>query len=159
MEKKSKILIVILCLFTGSLLHAQTIQIRNFDDLMQSLNSGEKVRIVMHYSKCNLFIDQKEQPSSPDAVSGMEISTFEYFAPGATGNNLAFLVFSDSKVISNPKGKGYVYNYGKVRINSDNKVIITARYLNPKNFKVIMDEYFEGEINDGKNKGGVYVYK
>ncbi len=154
-----RILIVFILFTTGFVSSAQSKQILNFDELMQSLNSGEKVRVVMHYAQCKLFIDNKEQSSAPDAVSGMEINTYEYFAPGAARNKLAFVVFSDSKLISNPKGKGYVYNYGKVRINSDNSVKITARYLNPKNFKVLMDEYFESEINDGKNNGGVYLYK
>jgi hypothetical protein len=126
---------------------------------MKFLNSGENVRVVIHYSKCKLFTDQKEQPSSPDAVSAMNISTFEYFAPGAANNKMAFVVFSDSRLIKNPIGKGYVYNYGKVRINSDNSVKIIAQYLNPKNYKVLMDELFEGEVNNGKDNGGVYLYK
>lgn len=138
---------------------AQIRQIHNFNDLMESLDSGDRVRIVIHYAQCRLFINNEEQPSSPDAVSGMDIGTFEYFAPGVVHNKMAFVVFSQSSLIQNPKGKGYVINYGKVRINSDGSVIINARYLYPKNYKVLMDEFFEGLINDSGNEGGVYLYK
>jgi hypothetical protein len=157
--KMYKIVLLIFFFFAASLVHAQPQRINNFDELIQELNSGGKVRVVMHYAQCRLFIENIEQKSSPDAVSGMDISTFEYFAPGAANNKLAFVVFSDSKLIKNPIGKGYVYNYGKVRINSDNTVKITAQYLNPKNYKVIMDETFDCEINNSKNNGGVYLFK
>ena len=55
-------------------------------------------------------------------------------------------------------GKGYVYNYVKVRINADNTVKITAQYIHPKSFKNTMDESFTGIINDGKNEGGIFLY-
>ena len=155
----SSVLTLVLLIISGPVGYAQAKQINNFDDLMKSLNSGEDVRVVIHYAQCKLFINNEEQLSSPDAVSGMDISTFEYFAPGVAHNEMAFVVFSESKLIRNPKGKGYVLNYGKVRINSDGSVIINARYLNPKNYKVLMDEFFEGQINDGSNDGGVYLYK
>jgi hypothetical protein len=159
MRKNVIILFLALCLSACSVAQAQTEQILNFNELMHLLNSGEKVRVVIHYAQCKLFTDQKEQPSSPDAVSAMSISTFEYFAAGVANNQMAFVVFSDSRLIKNPIGKGYVYNYGKVRINSDNTVKIIAQYLNPKNYKVLMDEVFEAKVNNGKDNGGVYLYK
>jgi len=157
--KKYGFIIFIFCFLIAPQVKGQTTQINNFDELMHVLNSGGKVRVVMHYAQCRLFIKNIEQKSSPDAVSGMDIGTFEYFAPGVANNKLAFVVFSESKLIKNPIGKGYVYNYGKVRINSDNTVKITAQYLNAKNYKVIMDETFDCEINNSKNNGGVYLFR
>jgi hypothetical protein len=157
--RKYKILIFLACLSICSLIQAQPVQISDFNELMKTLNSGEKVRMIVHYKQCKLVIAGKEEKSSPEAVSGLDISTFEYFAPGAANNKMAFVVFSETKLIKNPIGKGYVYNYGKVRVNSDNSVKISAQYLNAKNFRVMMDETFEGVINDGKNGGGIFLFK
>ena len=49
-------------------------------------------------------------------------------------------------------------DYVKVRITSDNKVKITAEYLDPVNFSVKMDESFYGIVNDGVNDGGLTLF-
>jgi hypothetical protein len=138
---------------------AQPARIKNFNDLVVSLSNGEQVRVVIHYAKCKLSMDGTKQSPAPDAIAGMDIDTFEYFAPGAAHNIVPFLVFSQMKMIQNPMGKGFVYNYGKVRINDDNSVNISAKYVNPKNFKVVMDESFSGILNDGTNGGGIDLFK
>jgi hypothetical protein len=138
---------------------AQTARIKNFNDLVASLNNGEQVRVVIHYAKCKLSIDGTQQSTAPDAVTGMDIDTFEYFAPGATHNKNAFLVFSQMKMIQNPIGKGFVYNYGKVRVSEDDSVIVSAKYVNPKNYKVVMDESFSCILNNGTNGGGIDLFK
>jgi hypothetical protein len=51
-----------------------------------------------------------------------------------------------------------VYNYVKVKVSEDNKVKITARYIDPKTMEEVMDENFFGEINNGSNEAGVYFY-
>lgn len=137
----------------------QTSRISKFDELIQSLNSGEQVRVIIDYSLCNWASAEESQKPLPKAVVGMDIDTYEYFAPAAVRNKTAFVVFSQSKLIQNPIGKGFVYNYGKVRINDDNSVVVSAKYIHPKSFKVVMDETFSGKLNDGENSGGVSLFK
>lgn len=138
---------------------AQTTRLTNFNELMESLNAGEQVRVVIHYAKCKWAEEQKDQSPIPDAVTGMNIDTYEYFAEGAVHNKLAFVVFSSSKLIQNPIGKGFVYNYGKLRVNADNTVQVSAKYVHPKSFKVLMDEVFIGKLNNGKNVEGINLFK
>ena len=138
---------------------AQPARIKNFNELIASLSTGERVRAVIHYAKCRFSTEGSKQSPAPDAITGMDIDTFEYFAPGAAHNLKAFLVFSQMKMIQNPKGKGFVYNYGKVRINEDDSVTVLAKYVNPKNFKVVMDESFSGILNNGNNGGGIDLFK
>ena len=133
-------------------------QITSFDELMKTLNEGGHVRVVFHYAKCTLISDNENQEKVPDAIGGMEISTYEYFAPNSVKNKEAFVVFSENKLIEYPKGDGYVYNYVKVKIETNNKVKITARYLDARLMEVKMDENFFGQINDGKNDGAVFLY-
>jgi len=154
-------LILLLCLFffcrSG---WSQTTRITSFENLMKSLNAGEHVRVVIHYALCKWSAEQKDQSPVPDAISGMDIDIYEYFAPGAAHNNkIAFVVFANSKLIQNPIGKGFVYNYGKVRINADNSVMVTAKYINPRNYKVLMDESFIGKLNDGSANEGIDLFK
>jgi hypothetical protein len=69
-----------------------------------------------------------------------------------------FWFFSENKLILNPKGSGYVYNYGKVRIDEDGEVKITVSYIDPITLEETMTEKFFTTINDGKNKGGLFLY-
>jgi len=154
--KKSALLLSSL-LFAGIIVFGQK-QLNSFEELMASLNSGKQVKMVMHYARCQLISDNEIEDKVPDAIGGMTIDVYEYFEKGAVRNDQAFVVFSESKLIQYPKGEGYVYNYVKVKITADNKVKITAEYLNPVNFSVMMTENFFTSINDGKNEGGVFLF-
>jgi hypothetical protein len=114
--------------------------------------------MVVHYKKCQLISDNEITEKIPDAIGGLSVDVFEYFAPNSVKNDKAFVVFSENKLIQYPKGDGYVYNYVKVKVSEDNKVKITARYIDPKTMEEVMDENFFGEINNGSNEAGVYFY-
>jgi hypothetical protein len=125
---------------------------------MKSLKAGNQVNAVLHYGKCDLIIDGEKQEKTIDAIGGMPIDVYEYFSKNLFGNPHAFLSASQTKLIQNPKGKGYVYNYVKIRIYENNKVEVIARYLHPKNYKEKMAEKFVGYINDGENEEGIYLF-
>jgi len=138
---------------------AQTSLLSSFDQLMQSLNSGEQVRVVIHYGLCQWAPTENKQTPTPRAVTGMDVDTYEYFPSGTIHNKNSFVVFSNTKLIKNPLGKGYVLNYGKVKINDDNTVQVTVKYINPSNFKELMSEVFVGKLNDGHNNEGINFFK
>jgi hypothetical protein len=152
-------LILLLLCFSGLTGLSQNIRIKSFDDLMIALKNGDRIRVVIHFAQCRWSSGKAGQSPVPDVITGMDIDIYEYFAPGAAHNETAFMVFGNSKLIQNPLGKGFVYNYGKVRINGDNTVLITARYINPKSFRVLMDESFIGKLNDGSNNEGIHLFK
>jgi hypothetical protein len=131
-------------------------QIKSFDRLTEVLTSGGRVRAVFRYARCRLVMEG-DTTDAPDAVGGMELGTFEYFAPQAVGNPRAFVSASQTSLIA--RRKGHVYNYVKLRLYQDGGAEITARYLQPPKMKVVMDELFLGELNDGQNQGGVYLYQ
>ena len=139
--------------------YSQSTRIKSFDQLIETLHSGARVRAVIHYSQCSRTKEQEIKTPLPEAITGMEIDTYEFFAPGAAHNKIAFIVFSTSKLIQNPLGKGFVYNYGKVRINADNTCQVTAKYIHPRRYKVLMDELFTAKLNDGVNGEGINLYK
>ncbi len=153
---KVKLLIFVLVIFQFT--RAETSQITNFDELITVLKKGEIVRVIIEYGKCQLISDNEIQSRSPQAIGGMTMETFEYFAENALGGNQPFVVSSENKLIANPKGSGYVYNYGKVRVDKDGKVKITVRYIDPKTYENKMDESFYTEINNGKNQGAATFY-
>ena len=103
---------------------------------------------MFYYAKCQLISDNEIKAKSPDAIGGMTIDTFEYFAKNTVKSNSdAFVVASVSTLIANPLGKGHVYNYVKMKISEDGKIRITARYLDPKTFEENMDESFYTDLN------------
>ena len=156
-KKKLSLLTIFLC--SAFILVAGDNQLNGFTEIMDALKAGKEVKVVIHYAGCQLISDNEIEDKSLDAIGGMTIETWEYFAENSVHNKLAFLVTSTSHLIQNPKGDGYVQNYVKLKITSDNKVKITARYLNAQTFEVQMDENFFGEINDGKNNASVFFYE
>ena len=96
---KKLIIFVIISLAITSLV-AGTVQLKNFEELFEALTTGEQVRVVAHYGKCQLISDNEIQDRVPDAIGGMDIGTFEYFAPMSIGNTEAFVVFSHTSLIN-----------------------------------------------------------
>jgi len=156
---KKLFIFTLLVFLSSTLAIAGNEQLKSFESLMSALKSGKNVKVVVQYSQCKLISDNEVQEKIPDAIGGMTIETWEYFAENAVRNKDAFLVTSTSHLIENPKGEGFVYNYVKIKIVADGTVRITAKYLNSVTFAEQMNENFFGEINDGKNDAAVYFYE
>ncbi|WP_333599664.1 VirK family protein [Flavobacterium sp.] len=140
---------------------AQT-PLHNFDELMSALKAGKTVKAVIYYGKCKLFSDGVEEAESPNAIGGMKLDTYEYFDSSVFHGKVPSFVTSSQTVLINQNYYGYVYNYVKIKAKVDNSVEITARYLKPRKFsskfKIVMDETFKGQINDGTNDGAVLFF-
>ena len=156
-----KTFLLFAALLLSRVVSAQT-PLNNFDQLMNALTSGKSVKAVIHYGKCKLFSDGKEQTESPNAIGGMRLDTYEYFDSTVFKGKVPSFVTSSQTVLINHPKNGYVYNYVKIKVRIDNSVEITARYLKPRvlssKYKVVMDETFKGKINDGGNDAGVFFY-
>ncbi len=133
-------------------------RVEDFQTLMNHLNTGKAARAVFDYAKCDLKIDGKDSDYKPQAIGGMSIDVYEYFAKGAVRNDRAYVVFSENKLIENPIGEGYVYNYAKVRVYEDGEVIIYVRYLDPMDYSVKMDESFRTSIKTATNDAGASFF-
>ncbi|HEX38089.1 MAG TPA: hypothetical protein ENG70_04430 [Candidatus Cloacimonetes bacterium] len=116
---------------------------------MTALNSEHDVRVIIHYGVCKLISNIEEESYSPDAIGGMSIDVYEYFPAGIYGNKNGYVVLSENKLIENPIGSIYVFNYVKIKIFDDEKVRIIARYLDAETFEEVMDESFYTVINSG----------
>jgi hypothetical protein len=146
-------LVLAALVISSSLLSAQPRQLDTFSEVLDVLKDGWRVRAVIEYGKCKLLVDGEEQ-KAPEAIGGMDLSSYEYFAPQVTGNAQAYLVASETVLLNLPS-RGYMYNYVKLNIYEDNTVTITARYLNPQSLEIVMDETFHGAISNGEDENGV----
>ena len=130
--------------------------IPNYSELAKIIQSGNNVRVIIDYAKCKLIRDGKED-ASPHVVGGMNINAFELFSKGSVGNEKAFLVFSESVLITHP-GYGTVYNYVKFKVFEDDVVEITARYIDPVSYKAVMEETFYGNMHNAVKDGAVSFF-
>jgi hypothetical protein len=112
----------------------------DYPGLTTALERGGLVRAVIHYGRCTMKADGKESPG-PDAVGGMDLGTYESFAPMLFHNPNGFVAASETRLIAHAR-YGYVYDYVKLRIYDDSRVEVVAQYLDPKTFEVKMDELF-----------------
>ena len=154
MRFAAKFLLFTLFALVSSTALAGPRQLYSFTELLDALSSGESVRVVIHYGDCTLMLDGEEIPA-PEAIGGMEIGNFEYFAPGFAGMEKGWLSFSSTSLIQMRKT---VYNYVKFRVYDDGYVQIKARYLKARNYKTVMDETFLTVINDGANDGAIRFF-
>lgn len=154
---KMKNYLLFLTFFVTGATFPQTTQLTSFKLLFESLKFGEDVTAVIHYAKCKLVVDG-EETDSPDAIGGMKLMPYEYFAKMSVRNEKAYVTASETRLIGH-RSYGYVLNYVKIRIFEDDKVEIIARYLDPNTYEVKMDETFNATINSGNNDGAVYLYK
>lgn len=137
-----------LIIIFGLTLFAQDNQLNTLDDVMKTLESGKLVRVVFYYKKCQLISENKIETKVPDAIGGMTLDTFEYFAAMSIGNKEAYLSASESVLINHPS-QGVVYNYAKVRIYASGEIRLVVQYLDPKTFEIKMDESFYTRIGEG----------
>lgn len=152
-----KLKLIVLFLFLSMTSYSKPVLLKNFNEVLSSLKSGEKVKIVIHYAKCKLNIEGKDT-LAPDAIGGMDINAFEYFAPKSVKNDKAFISTSQSVLIYHPK-RGHLLNYVKVKLDEDNKINILAQYLDVKTYEVKMNETFISALAESEaGTGGVYFY-
>ena len=141
----------------ASCVNSQPKQLTNFVQIIDALKSGYRVNAVIHYKDCMLVSDG-DTLKAPDAIGGMDILPYEYFAAGVIGKNIAFISTSETVMIYLKGFGGYLNNYVKLRVYEDNRVEITAQYLTIDKQEVKMDETFYGEINDGTNGKAIYFF-
>ncbi len=141
----------------ASCVNSQPKQLTNFVQIIDALKSGYRVNAVIHYKDCMLVSDG-DTLKAPDAIGGIDILPYEYFAAGVIGKNIAFISTSETVMIYLKGFGGYLNNYVKLRAYEDNRVEITAQYLTNDKQEVKMDETFYGEINDGTNGKAIYFY-
>ena len=133
---------------------AQPQLLPSFDATLKALKDGWPVRVTIEYARCSLTVDGVTQ-QAPDAIGGMALSTFEYFARGVVRNPKAYVATSETHLIAHPR-YGYVDNYVRLRIYEDDTVEIVARYLKPATHEVVTDETFYGRISNGSDQEGIH---
>lgn len=148
--------VTVIVMFAAALAPAQSRQITGFNELMQALKGGAEARVVIDYAQCKLVIDSAEV-KAPAAIGGMSLSTYEYFAPMVVRNPKAYVTSSQTVLISHPR-YGYVFNYVRIKIIENDSVEVTARYLNPGTYQIVMDETFYGAISRGDDGRGVRLF-
>jgi hypothetical protein len=140
-----------------SLTHAAPKRLANFEALMKAAKAGENLRLVIEYAKTEIE-EEGKRVKAPDAIGGMSASTFEYFAPGVVRNRLAYVATSETHLIQHPR-HGHVYNYVRLRLYADETVEITAQYLKPTTFEIVMNQTYYGRISNGKDAAGVHLFR
>lgn len=154
-----KKIIVLFAICLPLLTLAQSEELTSFDEIMTTLKDGKQIQAVFYYNDCKLISDNEVEEKSVDAIGGMLVNTWEYFAEGAVRNKEAFVVSSSYQLIANPLGEGYVYNYVKLKITAEGKVKITANYVDSITFEEIMTENFFTTVFDGKNGAAHFFVK
>ena len=128
----------------------EPIHLTSLAEIMDALNNGYHVRATLYYGDCTL-----DGAGVIDAVGGMSVDTYEWFAAGSIGNSEDYVAFSHSSLVL-ISGFHY-YDYVKVRVYDGGRVQVIAEYLDPDTFAVDMYEEFECDLDTGDG-GAVALY-
>lgn len=93
-----------------------------------------------------------------DAIGGMKLDTWEHFGSGITGKRAdkrEYVAASETKLISI---RGFVLNYGSVRVYEDNEVLVKVNYLDPRDYGIKMDEMFRCRMSNGRDSQGASFF-
>jgi hypothetical protein len=96
--------------------------------------------------------------SGMDAIGGMKLDTWEQFGVGITGKRAdkrTYVAASETKLISI---RGFVLNYGSVKVYDDGEVLVKVNYLDPKDYGIKMDEMFRCRISNGRDGQGASFF-
>jgi len=148
--------LLVVSLLAGPVVADAAQRLRDYPSFERALRQGRSVRAVIEYKKAELTIDGKVE-TAPDATGGMTFHSWEHFAKGVVRNEKAYVAASETHLIAHPR-HGHVYNYVRLRIYEDGQVEITARYLKPTTFEVVMDETFRARISNGRDKHAVSLF-
>jgi len=130
------------------------VQLTTYDDVKVALETGQDVRAVFHYASCTL----DSHGPGPDAVGGMDVATFEYFAANVVGNPSAYVSFSESSLVL--LGQQYIIDYVKVRLFEDATVNIIVEYLDPRTYAVSVHETFACSLaTTADSADGAFFYR
>jgi hypothetical protein len=156
MFKLTAVIVSIICLCAGEASAGSPHRLKDLGSIMERLRGGGEVRAVLDWSVCRLHSLKtfSENPSKPEetsdprcrksmhgkpadcyyqsdeklnAVSGMKLDTWEYFGPGFLGPR-GYLSASAAQLISI---RGFVLNYGSLKVYDDNSVSVKINYLKP----------------------------
>jgi len=93
-----------------------------------------------------------------DAVGGLRLDTWEQFGAGITGkrpDKRTYVSSSETKLISI---RGFVLNYGSVKVFDDGEVMVKVNYLDPKDYGIKMDEQFRCRLSNGRDGNGASFF-
>jgi hypothetical protein len=142
---------------TATSLLAEPVRLETAADVRAALLAGREVRVVLIYKSMSLVNEKGQPETSPDAIGGMSLDVFEYFAPGAVGNPEGYLAASHTQVIRHPR-HGHVLNYVKLSLYDNGRVKIVAQYLSPTTYEVKMDETFTSRIATRDGAGAAHFF-
>jgi hypothetical protein len=156
MSKTNALIIAAVCFCAGQAQAGSPRRLKDFNAIMAALRSGTEVRAVLDWSACRLqslktFSETAAKPEETadprcrktmhgkqadcyypsekklNAVSGIKLDTWEYFGPGFISPR-GYLSSSSTQLISI---RGFVLNYGSVKVYDDNSVSVKVNYLKP----------------------------
>jgi hypothetical protein len=112
----------------------------DYSSIFQSLQTGRKVRAIFRYDECVL-----DGEPGPVAIGGSNIDTFEWFSAQFFG--VPRISFSGNVLANIGQTYGWVYDQVKTRVDATGSILITATYIKPTNFTVVMHEEFHCNVS------------
>lgn len=147
----------VLCLASLSALASSKI-LANYDELLQALSSGSKVRGIIHFDKCKI-----ESGGGFPKTNTLGF-TYDYFInrDDLSGDNKHTLeVISTTKnifSITKINNLGPVNNYIQIHVLKDNSARILGVLLDPTNYSQKISINYTCPVSSDENQAGLMLF-
>ena len=124
-----------------------------------ALETGRTLKVIIHFGNCHAIGTDKKAEDSPGIVTGFTVGSFDFFPKNSARNSKEFISLVSGNMNETLPGKGYVYNFLRLKIFEDGKVAITTSQINPLTFENDSLGLYEAQMFAGEaEEAGVYIY-
>ena len=123
-------------------------QTNTFSEIKKSLTNGNKLRMVMHYDKMDLYINGTKSLTSKKIV-GFEVGQFEFVNTTLIGGKTNSLVIIYNAQLVDDVQFGLVNANVKTSLYQNESITVKVTYLNIENSKKMREETFNSTLKSG----------
>ena len=120
----------------------------SYDEIKKSLINGNKLRMVMHFDKMDLYINGKKY-LAPKKISGFEIDQFEFVNTTLIGGKSNSLISILNAHVVDDSEFGLVNTNVKTSLYQNDSILIKMTYMSIDNSKIMREETFNSSLKLG----------
>lgn len=153
-----KIVIGMICIFSALNVSANNKTLTSFDELLQALDGGNKVRAVINIEKCKVISGAE---IIKERSLGFDYDWYNHYEVPVDAQHSKEVITTSKNIFSvtTIQNLGAINNYVKLHVMKDNSVYLYWSLLDPKTYAEKATITFNCPLNADANHAGLLLYQ
>lgn len=134
MKILSSITSIFLAFLVSSMTYAASSQLSGYNDLLNALREGTKVRAIINFDGCTAK-DGTKTNLPPNMVGGFSFNVFHHYPVKMDAEHTKYAVATAIIHMTDHPSFGFVTNYVRLRVFADNTVELHSAFYDPKTYE------------------------